>query len=38
MGGLGHFEVFSTWGIPSPNYTKSSGAHTTTVQMLIMEG
>jgi hypothetical protein len=34
MGGLGHFEVFSTWGIPSPSYIKSSESHTTTIQTL----
>jgi hypothetical protein len=38
MGGLGHFEVFSTWGIPSPSYIKSLGLHTTTIQTLLMEG
>jgi hypothetical protein len=30
MGRLGHFEVFSTWGIPSPSYIKSMGSHTTS--------
>jgi len=24
-------KVFSTWGIPSPNYSKSMGLHTTIV-------
>jgi hypothetical protein len=38
MGGLAHFEIFLAWGIPSPSYIKSSGLHTTTVQMLLMEG
>ncbi len=38
MGGLGHSEIFSTWGIPSLNYIKSSGLHTTAVQTLLMEG
>jgi len=38
MGGLGHSEVSSAWGIPSPSYIKSSKLHTTTVQMLFMEG
>ncbi len=38
MGGPKHFEVSSTWGIPSPSYIKSSRLHTTTVQMLLMEG
>jgi hypothetical protein len=38
MGGLGHFEVFSAWGIASPSYIKSSGSHAITVQMLLMEG
>jgi hypothetical protein len=28
MGKLGHSEVFSAWGIPSPSYIKSSGLHT----------
>ncbi len=31
-------DVFSTWGIPSPSYIKSSGSHITMVQMLVMEG
>jgi hypothetical protein len=35
MGGLGHSEVSSEWGIPSPNYIKSSGLHTTAVQTLM---
>jgi len=38
MGGLGHSELSSTWGIPSLSYIKSTGSHTTTVQMLLMEG
>jgi len=38
MGGLGHFEVSLTWGIPSLSYIKSSGLHTTMVQTLLMEG
>ncbi len=29
MGGLGHSKVFSTWGIPSSSYIKSSRLHTT---------
>jgi len=37
MKGFGHSEVSSTWGIPSPNYIKSAGLHTTTIQMLFME-
>ncbi len=32
MGGLGHYEVFLAWEIPSPSYIKSSGLHTTIVQ------
>jgi len=32
MGGLGHFEVSSTLGVPSPSYIKSSRSHTTMVQ------
>jgi hypothetical protein len=36
--GLGHSEVSSTWGIPSPSYIKSSGSYTITVKMLFMEG
>jgi len=31
MGGLGHFEVSSALGIPSPSYTKSLRSHTTSV-------
>jgi hypothetical protein len=27
MGGLGHSEVSSTWGIPSPSYINSSGCN-----------
>jgi hypothetical protein len=38
MGGLGHFEASSTWGIPSSSYIKSSKSHTIAVQMLFMEG
>ncbi len=38
MGGLGHFEISLAWGIPSPSYIKSSRLHTTTIQMLLMEG
>jgi len=38
MGGLGHFEVSLTWGIPSPSYIKLARSHTTAVQMLPMEG
>jgi hypothetical protein len=33
MGGLGHSEVFSAWGILSLSYIKWTGSHTTTVQM-----
>jgi hypothetical protein len=35
---LRHSEVFSAWGIPSLSYIKSTRSHTTTVQMLLMEG
>jgi hypothetical protein len=38
MGGFGHFEVSSAWGIPSPSYIKSLELHTITIQMLLMEG
>jgi len=38
MGGLGHSEVFLTWGIPSPSYIKSAGSHVIAVQTLLMEG
>jgi len=33
MGRFGHSKVFLAWGIPSPNYIKSSGSHITAVQM-----
>jgi hypothetical protein len=38
MGGLGHSEVFSTWGIPSSSYMKSLGSHTITIQTLTTHG
>jgi hypothetical protein len=38
MGGFGHSEVFLAWGVPSLSYIKSSRLHTTSVQMLLMEG
>ncbi len=38
MGGLGHSKFFLAWGIPFPNYIKSSGSHITMVQTLLMEG
>jgi hypothetical protein len=38
MGGFRHFEVSSTWGIPSLSYIKSTGSHTIVVQTFLMEG
>jgi hypothetical protein len=36
MGGLGHSEVSSTQGIPSPSYIKSLRSHTIAIQTLLM--
>jgi hypothetical protein len=33
MGGLGHSEVSSAWGIPSPSYIKSLGSHITAITL-----